>query len=170
MTPLPRRAGLPPVRAALTLLAGALLAAGCSTSSPEAPGTIESWRAELVMTDRAFCAAAAADTAQAFYDFMVDDAVWLPTGSEPVLGREAVRDTLRQSPGARLVWEPQAADVARSGELGYTWGLYQVQDIGPDGRQRVLSRGKYTTIWRRQRDGSWRAVLDIGNPNRLPLP
>lgn len=153
------------------VLALAALLLGCAgPKSTSQPGAIEALRAELIQTDVAFSRAAAqAGVAEAFYQFLAEDAVWLPNGSDPVLGREQVRDRLRQAGQTQLVWVPQFADVARSGELGYTWGLYESRGRGADGRE-VLSRGKYTTIWRRQPDGSWRAVLDTGNPSKLLSP
>jgi ketosteroid isomerase-like protein len=33
---------------------------------------------------------------------------------------------------------------------------------GVDG-QTVIETGKYTTIWKRQKDGTWKVVLDMGN-------
>jgi ketosteroid isomerase-like protein len=53
--------------------------------------------------------------------------------------------------------------VARSGDLGYTWGFYESRWRSEDGREQV-TRGKYTSVWRRQADGAWKAVLDMGNP------
>jgi ketosteroid isomerase-like protein len=155
----------------LVALGLAFLLTGCSTPAQgPAPGKIEAARAELIQTDLAFSQTAAnVGLAEAFFEYLAEDAVWLPNGSEPVLGREAVRDRLREAGRTQLVWEPQFADVARSGELGYTWGLYESRARGEDGRERV-SQGKYTTIWRRQPDGRWRAVLDTGNPSKLLTP
>lgn len=49
------------------------------------------------------------------------------------------------------VWTPEVAQVASSGDLGYTYGSF-------DGR----TRGNYVRIWRYTKDG-WRIVLDITN-------
>jgi len=32
----------------------------------------------------------------------------------------------------------------------------------------IFAKGKYTTIWKLQKDGSWKVVLDMGN--RSPTP
>lgn len=63
-----------------------------------------------------------------------------------------------------LLWEPQRAEVAESGELGYTWGLYTLVYSGDDGED-VTEIGKYLNIWKKQADGMWRVAIDMGNPN-----
>jgi ketosteroid isomerase-like protein len=46
------------------------------------------------------------------------------------------------------------AEVARSGDLGYTWGSYAT------GKE----RGSYVRVWTRQRDGAWKVALDVTQP------
>ncbi|MBI4420961.1 MAG: DUF4440 domain-containing protein, partial [Gemmatimonadetes bacterium] len=53
------------------------------------------------------------------------------------------------------------ADVAASGDLGYTVGLFQSRRLDAAGKP-VVGTGKYVTIWRKQADGSWKAMLDLG--------
>jgi ketosteroid isomerase-like protein len=53
-------------------------------------------------------------------------------------------------------------EVARSGDLAYTRGAYQLSFKSPQGTQ-VTDQGKYLTVYRRQPDGSWKAVEDIFN-------
>lgn len=60
-------------------------------------------------------------------------------------------------PGPPLVWWPQFAGVARSGDLGFTTG----------GATLPL---RYFTVWRRQRDGGWKWIYDGGTPLAAPLP
>jgi ketosteroid isomerase-like protein len=51
-----------------------------------------------------------------------------------------------------------------SADLGYTIGKWQVRSRAhPDS---VFSHGNYVTIWRKQPDGSWKAAVDIGNPEK----
>jgi ketosteroid isomerase-like protein len=54
------------------------------------------------------------------------------------------------------------ADISASGDLGYTYGTYEFRAVGKDGNP-VVEHGKYTSIWKKQRDGSWKVVLDMGN-------
>jgi ketosteroid isomerase-like protein len=61
-----------------------------------------------------------------------------------------------------MTWEARIADVAASGDLGFTVGVATIHG----GAQTRWS--KYLTVWKRQRDGSWRFVSDGGNPAPAP--
>ena len=54
-------------------------------------------------------------------------------------------------------WKPLRADVAASGDLGYTWG---VAESGPGKTGPFKPYGIYVTIWKRQTDGKWKFVYD----------
>ena len=54
------------------------------------------------------------------------------------------------------------AEVAKSGELGFTAGTYEDSFMGPDGK-RVSEKGKYLCTWRKQKDGTWKATHDMWN-------
>jgi ketosteroid isomerase-like protein len=119
--------------------------------------------------DREFDAYTAAHgVAQGFRAFVADDVVSLGNNEEPILGRDALYESLASTPpGVTLRWQPRDADAAGSGELGYTWGTYVLRAPDKDGK--VTERyGKYCTIWKKQSDGSWKAVLDVGNASPPP--
>ena len=59
--------------------------------------------------------------------------------------------------GARLAWYPVWADVAQSGELGYTTGPWtSFYNNQPQ------TSGEYVTVWRKQPDGRWKFAVDLG--------
>jgi ketosteroid isomerase-like protein len=62
----------------------------------------------------------------------------------------------------RLTWTPVHIDVSKSGDLAYSYGTFEFRSLGKDGKPSV-EHGKYTTIWKRQPDGTWKVVLDMGN-------
>jgi hypothetical protein len=147
-----------PRSAAVWLAAGALLA-GCSRVDPDKA------KAELLAADRAFCAASVKDGPKAaFLAGIARDGKIL---SDAQTGADAVRDTYMQFPSnATLTWEPSFVDVASSGDLGYTWGRYRLMLPVAGGKAPpILRMGTYVTIWKRQADGSWKFVLDGGNPD-----
>jgi len=65
-------------------------------------------------------------------------------------------------PSLTIEWHPTKVEVARSGELGYSTGVYQMSFKDSSGKL-VTDRGKYVTVWKKQADGSWRVALDIFN-------
>lgn len=106
--------------------------------------------------------------AEAFASYAADDATILPNGGNPVKGREAIRALFASSSaGTTLAWKPFTAEVSRSGDLGYTLGTYESRSSDASGKP-VIRYGKYCTIWKKQSDGTWRYVVDLGNPSPAP--
>jgi ketosteroid isomerase-like protein len=74
----------------------------------------------------------------------------------PVLGVRAGREMLLAIPGVTL-WNPQAQKVARSGDLGCTYGILERRRLGgvaPDS-------SVYLHVWRRGDDGRWKVALAL---------
>jgi len=71
-------------------------------------------------------------------------------------------------PNLKITWHADKANVAKSGELGYTSGTYQMSFSDPAGKT-VSDNGKYVTVWTKQADGSWKVLLDIFNTD-MPAP
>jgi ketosteroid isomerase-like protein len=82
--------------------------------------------------------------------------------SFPVVGREAVRATLKDMTEF-VRWETLKADVADSGDLGYAYGTYAVT---PEGSEKPSEQGNYARVWKRQRGGPWRVVFNVATPVR----
>lgn len=149
---------------------GAFLSAGCAghkcCQSPAAKATA----AELLRVDAAFAQTAKERSiGEAFRSYAAADATELPMGESPVHGREAIAQSFEKIPAGSLLWTPVAADIAHSGDLGYTWGTFSLQSKDADGKPQV-THGKYTTVWKKQPDGSWKFVMDIGNLSPSPQP
>jgi len=70
----------------------------------------------------------------------------------------------RQNGSARLDWQPEYAEIARSNDFGYTTGPYTVTQ-----NDSVLARGEYVTIWQINKDGEWKFLLDLGVNNTPKL-
>jgi len=59
-------------------------------------------------------------------------------------------------PGRKMTWYPVLADVAQSGDLGYTTGPWtQFQNDRPQ------EAGEYVTVWRKQLDGKWKFAVNM---------
>jgi ketosteroid isomerase-like protein len=115
-------------------------------------------------TDRFYSGLSAEKGMNASFLEMFDSAgVMLNANQMPIEGYEAIRASLMSESDSTftLTWEPKFAKMATSGELGYTYGTYQIKDKATDS---ITGVGKYATIWLKQKDGKWKAILDTGNP------
>ena len=67
-----------------------------------------------------------------------------------------------------LKWYPTDVEISSSGDLGYSIGEYERIGKDASGNPATVT-GNYVSIWRKQRDGRWKIVLDIGTPG-TPKP
>jgi ketosteroid isomerase-like protein len=148
---------------------GWLVACTLACTPRDPSPTLEEAARELIEMEAAFEQSLAAKDAGRFMSFWAEDAAYLPYLAPIADTPEGIRDEwlpLLESPEAELTWEPLRAEVAASGDLGYTWGEYRLSVPTAEGPRTIV--GKYATIWRREPEGGWRVVLDTGSPNRPP--
>ncbi len=139
----------------------------CASATANAPAE-EAGRDAILRADEEFARyAQERGLAEAFASYAAEDATILPNGGNPVKGRAAIRAVFASSSGTTLTWKPFAAEVSRSGDLGYTLGTYESRSTDPAGKA-VTRYGKYCTIWKKQPDGTWKYVVDLGNPSPAP--
>jgi ketosteroid isomerase-like protein len=125
---------------------------------------------DVLATDRAFAAMAKAKGARAaFSEFADASAILFRAGVGPVKGREAIAQVFAEPPVAIPAWDPEGAEVAGSGELGYSWGWFVWTPVA-DGplAGKPAATGYYVSIWKKQPDGRWKWVVDLGVPAPLP--
>jgi ketosteroid isomerase-like protein len=138
-----------------------------STAQPQE--SLDTLRERLKKADRDFSALSLQKgPAVAFTTFMTDDASLLHAGSPPVTGKNKIRAHYADFPeDGSLTWEPIEADCSASGDLGYTMGKYESTTRNPDGTQRTRG-GTYMTLWKKQDDGTLKAIADLGSPSATP--
>ena len=122
---------------------------------------IEAERLALLDVDREFARESAANGAQGWASFFLEDAIMFPNEGI-VRGRDDIRDVMEQvfvPGGPLLTWQPEAAQVSAGLDLGYTIGKWQFMA----GTDSVISSGNYLTVWSKDDDGSWKVAIDIGN-------
>ncbi|HUF05558.1 MAG TPA: nuclear transport factor 2 family protein [Aridibacter sp.] len=112
---------------------------------------------KLVETERAFARMALEkSTKEAFLHYLADDGVVF----EPIASNGKFVWSKKPPSVGLLSWEPVWADIDASGTLGYTTGPWEFRPAGKEGDP--VAFGHYLTIWKKQRDGNFKAVLDIG--------
>jgi hypothetical protein len=140
------------------LLVAALALAACSQRGrPEGPVFNIAQPSEVVAAELAFAQLAqergqwtafrqtAAADAEMFVPERANAQQWLRGRSDPPV---AVR------------WQPHEVWISHDGSLAVTYGAWQ----------RPAGTGYFITVWRRQRDGKFRWVLDQGADLDEPLP
>jgi len=145
-----------------------LLSTACTQPPP--PDTRAADESALREADTQWSKSATARDIEGIVAFYTDDAALMPPNAPITTGKEAIRASWAQllSPGFSLTWQPNKVEVAGSGDLGYSMGIYQLTMKDPKGKD-VADRGKYVEIWKKQADGKWKAVSDMFNSD-LPAP
>jgi ketosteroid isomerase-like protein len=141
----------------LALSGGAAVAQRGTPPKPELlPAALEA----MADTEREFAKRAlAVGWKQAFLDYFSDSAVGYD-GEEVGSAKEQISRNPDPPKDHQLLWEPRYGDVSRSGELGYLTG--PSRNILPSRNNGQPRHGVYASIWKRERDGIFRVVVDVG--------
>ncbi len=99
--------------------------------------------------------------AEAFYRFADSSAVINRGHDSLISGRENIKRYYDRAVyrNASVDWEPDFIEVSGDGELGYSYGKYTWQISDSAGTINEY-RGIYMTVWKKQRDGTWKYVWD----------
>lgn len=150
---------------ALGLTAVGAVGAAVVASMAGAAPTLEDEAKVLTKLDDDWSKAAATRDADRVASFYADDAVAYPPNEPVAVGKTAAKKVWAAyfaEPTFTISWKTTHAEVSKSGELGFTTGTYEDSFKGPDGKT-VNEKGKYVCAWKKQKDGSWKAVHDIWN-------
>ena len=130
------------------------------------PAMIDSMRNDLLKTDLAFSKLSEEKGQNtAFFEYASDNATVLRPFSRPVTGRDSLKHMLSIHPDSTFVltWVPISSDVARSGEIGFTYGTYSLE-FKAGGHE----EGTYCTVWHKDSTKAWKFILDTGNEGLSP--
>lgn len=99
---------------------------------------------------------------EAFLSYLAEEAIIFRP--EPVLGRDKYASS-PITPGM-LIWQPVFADISRDGKLGYTTGPLELHGSGK--RDSADAYGHYVSIWKQQKDYSWKVVMNVAISHPYP--
>jgi len=116
---------------------------------------------DMVKTEQAFSKMAEEKNAhEAFLAFIADDGLLFRPGA--VNGRKWLLEHPPPQSDKKplLAWQPAFAGMASSGDMGFTTGPWEakrdIKDATPS------AYGHFVTVWKKQADGSWKFVVDLG--------
>ena len=116
---------------------------------------------EMVKTEQAFSKMAEEkNTRDAFMTFIADDGLLFRPGA--VNGKKWMLEHPVPPSDKKplLAWQPSFAGMAASGDMGFTTGPWEAKADIKD--EKPSAYGHFMTVWKKQADGSWRFVVDLG--------
>ena len=153
------------------LLLGALVALIGSSAQSVAADTRSKDEKSLRDLEAAWSKVAATKDVDRIVSYYGDDATVFPPNAPIAKSKDEIKKVwsgLVGTPGFSISWETTTAVAAKSGDLGYTSGTYQLSMSGPDGKP-ISDKGKYVTVWRKTA-GKWKVIADIFNSDLPPSP
>jgi uncharacterized protein (TIGR02246 family) len=114
---------------------------------------------------------AAKDTTKILAHY-ADDAVLMTPGMPADHGITDISGAIKQmvaDPALALKFQSSKIEVAKSGDIGYTQGIYTMTMTDPVSKKVISDHGSYVTTYRKQPDGTWKAVADIAT-SEVPPP
>ena len=151
-------------RSALCILAVALAACGDTRQSD-----LLALKANELRWNQDF----AAKNVDKLADHYAEDAILMAPGTPSSSGKAAIRKTLTEmisDPAVSLQFQAARVEVAKSGDMAYTQGTYQMTMTDPASKRVIHDHGSYVTTYAKQSDGSWKAVADIATSEVPPAP
>jgi len=149
----------------------ALIASSCAPAAPPPPAdTRAADEKALREADAAWSTAAA--TLEGFLSYYTNDTRLLPPHAPIANGKEAARqalDPLYKMAAFSVKWKAAEVEVARSGDLGYIHGTFEMSMNDPAGKA-IGDHGKYVEIWKKQTDGGWKCIVDMFNSDVPEAP
>lgn len=117
----------------------------------------------VMQADRDFAKATAERGLEGWLSFWGEGSY---VGSDPTItGQEKLREfykPLFARKNLKFVWSPTEGAVFPSGDLGYTTGSAEISYTKDDGTHQS-GTSHYITIWKKQKDGTWKVFMDIGS-------
>ena len=138
------------------LMATFLILTCCDTNSKDLS---EQWKQEIRDSEANFAALLnEKGLHDAFVAYAAEDAT-IMRNNKVISGKKAIDEHYKNVDTKTLTWSPDFVDVSKSGDLGYTYGTYQFTYKDSIGEEHV-DTGIFHTVWKRQKDGSWKYVWD----------
>ena len=154
-------------RLSVSLFAVFTLLTACNTTQqstqPAAPpDTRAADEAAIRAIDVEWAKAAAAKDLAGTTAYYTDSTQVFAPNAPAATGKDAIQKTfttLMALPGFALIFAPSKVEVARSGDLAYETGEYEMTVNDKKGKPQTV-KAKYVVVWGKQPGGAWKALVD----------
>ena len=98
---------------------------------------------------------------EAFYTFADNNAVIKRENDTLIHGKENIKKyySNRKFKKASVTWKPDFVEVSADGAMAFTYGKYTWTVEDSLGNKKDF-KGVFHTVWKKQKDGSWKYVWD----------
>lgn len=151
-----------------------LLLTGCTQAPPPAPPDTRAADEKAIRDLEAETAKAwTAKDANKILALYAPDASLMVPNMANMKGTTVIKGTLDEmmkDQNIALSFEASTVEVSKAGDYGYTQGTYTMTTTDPKTKKPMVEKGKYVTVYKKQADGSWKAVADINNADAPAAP
>jgi ketosteroid isomerase-like protein len=136
----------------------ALASCNCSAPTGDNAKTAEA----VIQTDKDFNSYSIKNGQKAAFLYYADSSqISFGENELPTIGIAALRESIKKNHDtiSKLTWEPYRGEG--SGDIGYTFGWWKFSTKTKTGADTIY-QGNYVTVWKKQKDGSWKYVIDGG--------
>ena len=152
----------------------ALVLGGCAQAPPPPPPDTRAADEKALRDDEAaWNKDWAAKDLDRIVSHYADDAS-LEVPDVPILSKKddmkAALKMILDDPNWSISFAADKVEVAKGGDLAYMQGHYTVTETNAKTKKKVTEKGKYVTVYKKQADGSWKAIQDINNEDAPPAP
>jgi uncharacterized protein (TIGR02246 family) len=149
-----------------SLLIAVFLVAACAqqpATHAEPPDTRSEDEAAIRSAVKEWSAAAGAKDPVKFGSFYTDDGILMLEGAPLISGRtgivEGLTPMMKEDPNFAMSFETAKVEVARSSDIAYETGTYQMTTSDPKTKKALPVKGKYVVVWKKI-NGTWKAAVD----------
>ncbi len=147
------------------------LTLACQRNLPSFAETRTAEERAVREADAARSRAFAARDIEGYISFFTEDALVLTV--EVVKGKASIRRWVYDHmtpPGSAGRFQATHVEASRVGDMAYVVGTYHLAWGLPVMGGTSTDHGTYVTVWKKQENGAWRAVVDSMNSNVIPPP
>jgi uncharacterized protein (TIGR02246 family) len=140
----------------------ALVLSSCGEKAP--PDTRAADESAIRALDAQWSKTSAARDVDGAVSYYSDDASLLAPNAPIASDKQGIRASWASllTPDTSLTWQADKVEVARSGDLAYVMGVYQMTSKDARGKP-TSDTGKFVEVWKKQADGKWKTSVDIFN-------
>jgi uncharacterized protein (TIGR02246 family) len=113
--------------------------------------------------DQSWSAAAQSKDVEKTLSYYAADASALPFNAPIASGKDQIKALwthLTSLPGFSLTFGPSKIEIAKSGDLAYDLGTFELKTNDAQGNA-TTQIGKYVVVWKKQPDKQWKVIIDM---------